>query len=68
MEESDVKPEPPGEPIGKTVYLAGGEVDQTSVSLRFCGDDLDLDIYYVENRLIPVDPSALDAQSKGFPD
>jgi len=29
---------------------------------------LDLDIYYVESRLIPVDPSALDAQSKGFPD
>jgi len=41
MEESDLKPEPHGEPIGKTVYLAGGEVDQTSVSLRFCGDDLD---------------------------
>jgi len=41
MEETDLKLEPPGEPIGKPVYLAGGEVDKTSVSLRFSGDDLD---------------------------
>src|SRR5262245_31724226 len=43
MEENELKPEPPRLPIGKTVYLAGGEVDQTSVSLRFSGDDLDPD-------------------------
>jgi hypothetical protein len=43
MEESDLKPEPPTLPTGKKVYLAGGEVDQTSVSLRFSGDDLDPD-------------------------
>jgi hypothetical protein len=106
MEETDSKTAPPREPKGKTVYLAGGEVDKTSVSLRFFGDTLDpdeisnlldcrpthsyrsglymkswnreidfspelmaqisargltlsLDIYYVETRLIPVEPNFL---------
>src|SRR5215510_496739 len=43
MEDGDLKTAPPREPIGKTVYLAGGEVDKTSVSLRFSGDTLDPD-------------------------
>jgi Domain of unknown function (DUF4279) len=43
MEETDSKTAPPREPKGKTVYLAGGEVDKTSVSLRFSGDALDPD-------------------------
>jgi hypothetical protein len=43
VEDKDLKTTPPGEPKGKTVYLAGGEVDKTSVSLRFSGDTLDPD-------------------------
>jgi hypothetical protein len=43
MEEGDLNTAPPGEPTDKTVYLAGGEVDKTSVSLRFSGDALDPD-------------------------
>ena len=43
MEEGDIKTAPPREPTDKTVYLAGGEVDKTSVSLRFFGDTLDPD-------------------------
>ena len=41
MEEDAFKTAPPREPTGKTVYIAGGEVDKTSVSLRFSGDTLD---------------------------
>src|SRR5215510_10359785 len=33
VEDGDLKTTPPREPTGKTVYLAGGEVDKTSVSL-----------------------------------
>src|SRR5262245_54738430 len=43
MEEYDLKTATPGEPTGKTVYVAGGDVDETSVSLRFFGDTLDPD-------------------------
>jgi hypothetical protein len=43
VEDGDLKTTPPGEPTGKTVYLTGGEVDKTSVSLRFSGDTLDPD-------------------------
>jgi Domain of unknown function (DUF4279) len=43
MEEGALKTTPPREPTGKTVYLAGGEVDKTSVSLLFSGDTLDPD-------------------------
>ena len=43
MEEDDLKTAPPRKPIGKPVYLAGGEVDKTSVSLRLSGDTLDPD-------------------------
>jgi hypothetical protein len=43
MEEGDLKTAPPREPTGKTVYLTGGEVDKTSVSLRFSGDTIDPD-------------------------
>jgi Domain of unknown function (DUF4279) len=43
VEDRDLKAAPPREPTGKTVYLAGGEVDKTSVSLRFSGDALDPD-------------------------
>jgi len=43
MEDSDLKTTPPGEPKDKTVYLTGGEVDETSVSLRFSCDTLDPD-------------------------
>ena len=34
---------PPDEPVGELVWVAGGEVDECSVSLRFFGDDLDPD-------------------------
>jgi hypothetical protein len=43
VEDRDLKTTPPGEPKAKTVYLAGGEVDKTSVSLRFFGDTIDPD-------------------------
>jgi hypothetical protein len=43
VEDRDLKTTPPGEPKGKTVYLTGGEVDKTSVSLRFSSDTLDPD-------------------------
>jgi Domain of unknown function (DUF4279) len=43
MEEGALKTAPPREPTGKTVYLAGGEVDETSVTLLFSGDALDPD-------------------------
>jgi Domain of unknown function (DUF4279) len=43
VEDGDLKTTPPREPTGKTVYLTGGEVDKTSVSLRFSGDTLDPD-------------------------
>jgi len=43
VEDGDLKAAPPRGPTGKTVYLAGGEVDKTSVSLRFSGDTLDPD-------------------------
>ena len=43
MEEGALKTTPPREPTGQTVYLAGGEVDKTSVSLLFSGDTLDPD-------------------------
>jgi Domain of unknown function (DUF4279) len=32
---------PPSAPVGELVWVAGGEVDETSVSLSFFGDDLD---------------------------
>ncbi|ALF52984.1 hypothetical protein ACX27_09175 [Nostoc piscinale CENA21] len=31
---------PPGNPVGEIVWIAGGEVDECSVSLRFWSDDL----------------------------
>ncbi|MBW4693580.1 MAG: DUF4279 domain-containing protein [Lyngbya sp. HA4199-MV5] len=34
---------PPQEPVGELVWVAGGEVDECSVSLRFFGEDLDPD-------------------------
>jgi Domain of unknown function (DUF4279) len=34
---------PPKEPVGELVWIAGGEIDECSVSLRFFGDDLDPD-------------------------
>jgi hypothetical protein len=34
---------PPKEPVGELTWIAGGEVDEYSVSLRFFGDDLDPD-------------------------
>jgi len=43
VEDGDLKTTPPGEPKGKTAYLTGGEVDETSVSLLFFGDTLDPD-------------------------
>jgi hypothetical protein len=43
VEDGDLKTTPPREPTGKTVYLTGGEVDKTSVSLRLSGDILDPD-------------------------
>jgi len=43
VEDRDLNTTPPREPTGKTVNLAGGEVDKTSVSLRFSGDILDPD-------------------------
>jgi Domain of unknown function (DUF4279) len=95
IEEGDLKTAPPRETTGKTGYLAGGEVDKTSVSLLFSGDNLDpdeisklldcqptksyrkgdvlpdnrhrlsLDVYYVETRLIPVEPN-FPGPSSGF--
>jgi hypothetical protein len=43
MSENKSKPEPPILPIGARFILAGGEIDESSVCLRFCGDDLDPD-------------------------
>jgi hypothetical protein len=43
VEDRDLKTAPPREPVDKVVYLSGGEVDKTSVSLRFSGDTLDPD-------------------------
>jgi len=40
-DEDKIKPEPPKAPIGETLILAGGEIDESLVSLRFFGDDLD---------------------------
>ncbi|MCI0661806.1 MAG: DUF4279 domain-containing protein [Acidobacteria bacterium] len=37
------KPLPPKAPIGEPLIQAGGEIDESSVSLRFFGDDLDPD-------------------------
>jgi Domain of unknown function (DUF4279) len=34
----------PTKPVGEFTWIAGGEVDEYSVSLRFFGDDLDPDI------------------------
>ena len=34
----------PTKPVGELTWIAGGEVDESSVSLRFFGDDLDPDI------------------------
>lgn len=31
---------PPEKPIGELIWIAGGEVDECSVSLRFWSDDL----------------------------
>jgi Domain of unknown function (DUF4279) len=33
----------PTEPVGELIWVAGGSVDECSVSLRFFGDDLDPD-------------------------
>jgi hypothetical protein len=60
MEEGPFKTAPPREPTGKTVYLAGGEVDKTSVSLRFSGDTLDPDEI---SKLLNCQPT--DSYSKG---
>ena len=35
---------PPKKPVGELIWVAGGEVDECSVSLRFFGDNLDPDI------------------------
>jgi hypothetical protein len=43
VEDMDLKTTPSREPIGKRANLAGGEVDETSVSLCFFGDTLDPD-------------------------
>jgi Domain of unknown function (DUF4279) len=37
------KPLPPKAPIGEPLIVAGGEFDQSSIDLRFFGDDLDPD-------------------------
>ena len=37
-----MEPPPPVEPVGEVIWI-GGSVDKTSASLRFTGDDLDLD-------------------------
>jgi hypothetical protein len=60
MEEGAIKTEPPGEPTGKTVYLAGGEIDKTSVSLRFYGDTIDPDEI---SKLVDCQPT--DSYRKG---
>jgi Domain of unknown function (DUF4279) len=43
MKENDFKNASLEELIGKVLCDAGGDVDETSVSLRFFGDDLDPD-------------------------
>lgn len=54
MDSMKTTPELPNVPISEPVYLAGGEVDQSSVSLRFFGDDLDPDEI---TRLLSCRPS-----------
>jgi len=48
-----MEPSPPAEPVGEVIGI-GGSVDKTSASLRFTGDDLDLDLV---SRLLSFEPT-----------
>jgi hypothetical protein len=65
MEEDAFKTAPPREPTGKTVYLAGGEVDKTSVSLLFSGDTLDPDEI---SKLLACQPTKSYRKGDALPD
>jgi Domain of unknown function (DUF4279) len=45
---------PPQEPVGELVWVVGGEVDESSVSLRFFGDDLDPDVITIMLGISPT--------------
>src|SRR5262245_54424567 len=65
MEEDALKIAPPAEPTGKTVNLAGGEVDKTSVSLLLSGDALDPDEI---SKLLDCQPTKSYRKGDALPD